>query len=226
VPRLINQLCDFALLYAFAEGRSEIDEDLMMQVVRERSAGVALPKDPAERALDAPQSAVPVMIESPARHAAAAGDAAEFDFILKSGLEHVHCALVALWVPDMNIEMTLTRSGRPMAPEALGSAQQILLDWIQMQQRTIVVNRISKVASEAAAPLKILACPVRHPSERVVGVLAIFNPPSAADFDPQQTRIAELLAKQANILIQARFDSSAGTTARQAHRFAADRQIR
>jgi|HubBroStandDraft_1064217.scaffolds.fasta_scaffold01857_3 general secretion pathway protein A len=43
VPRLMNQLCDFALLYAFADGRATIDADLIAQVVRDRSPGVALP---------------------------------------------------------------------------------------------------------------------------------------------------------------------------------------
>ena len=43
VPRLINQLCDFALLYAFADGRATVDADLVAQVVRDRCVGVALP---------------------------------------------------------------------------------------------------------------------------------------------------------------------------------------
>src|ERR1700738_2788923 len=37
IPRLLNQLCDFALVYAFAEGRPCIDVDLIAQVVRERN---------------------------------------------------------------------------------------------------------------------------------------------------------------------------------------------
>jgi type II secretory pathway predicted ATPase ExeA len=36
IPRLLNQLCDFALVYAFAEGRKRIDAALVLQVVRER----------------------------------------------------------------------------------------------------------------------------------------------------------------------------------------------
>jgi general secretion pathway protein A len=39
VPRLLNQLGDFALVYAFADGRNRIDADLIAQVVRDRSAG-------------------------------------------------------------------------------------------------------------------------------------------------------------------------------------------
>jgi type II secretory pathway predicted ATPase ExeA len=43
VPRLLNQLGDFALVYAFADGRTTIDADLVSQVVRDRIGGQALP---------------------------------------------------------------------------------------------------------------------------------------------------------------------------------------
>jgi general secretion pathway protein A len=43
VPRLLNQLCDFALVYAFADGRTTIDADLVAQVLRDRNDGQALP---------------------------------------------------------------------------------------------------------------------------------------------------------------------------------------
>ena len=43
VPRLLNQLGDFALVYAFADGRTSIDADLISQVVRDRIGAQALP---------------------------------------------------------------------------------------------------------------------------------------------------------------------------------------
>jgi type II secretory pathway predicted ATPase ExeA len=43
IPRLLNQLCDFALVYAFAEGRLSVDVDLIAQVVRERNNAQLLP---------------------------------------------------------------------------------------------------------------------------------------------------------------------------------------
>jgi type II secretory pathway predicted ATPase ExeA len=43
VPRLLNQLCDFTLVYAFAEGRSSIDADLISQVVRDRNNAQTMP---------------------------------------------------------------------------------------------------------------------------------------------------------------------------------------
>lgn len=42
VPRLMNQLCDFAMLYAYADGRTTIDADLVAQVLRDRTSAVAL----------------------------------------------------------------------------------------------------------------------------------------------------------------------------------------
>ena len=169
-----------------------------------------------ERDLDVRERDLDLMQEISSHQSAATSDADEFGLIMKTGLERMGCALAALWVPDKNIALSLTRSGQPMSTESLQRAQQHLMAWMQLQQRTIVVNHISKVASDVAAPYKILACPVRHPSERVMGVLALFNPPSAPDFDLHQTRIAEALAKRATSIIQGQYDSSTGLMTRQA----------
>src|ERR1700722_15465922 len=169
-----------------------------------------------ERDLDVRERDLDLMQEISSHQSAATSDADEFGLIMKTGLERMGCALAALWVPDKNIALSLTRSGQPMSTESLQRAQLHLMAWMQLQQRTIVVNHISKVASDVAAPYKILACPVRHPSERVMGVLALFNPPSAPDFDLHQTRIAEALAKRATSIIQGQYDSSTGLMTRQA----------
>jgi diguanylate cyclase (GGDEF)-like protein len=168
-----------------------------------------------ERDLGVRERDLTLMLEMSSNQTAT-GDADEFDLILKTALEHMGCALAALWVPDKNIGMSLTRSGHPISADSLQRARQHLLAWMQLQQRTIVVNHISRTASDVAAPFKILACPVRHPSERVMGVLALFNPASAHDFDSHQTRVAELLAKKVMVIIQAQYDSSTGLMTRHA----------
>ena len=157
-----------------------------------------------------------LMLEMSSQRVAGDSDADEFDLLLKTGLDHMGCALAALWVPEKNISLSLTRSGQPMAPSVLERAEQHLMTWMKLQQRTIIINRIAKVTSDAAAPYKILACPIRHTSERVIGVLALFNPPSAEDFDLHQTRIAELLAKRAMTVIQSHYDPSTGLMTRHA----------
>jgi general secretion pathway protein A len=42
VPRLVNQLCDFALVHAYAEERIEIDADLVTQALNDSRSGFAL----------------------------------------------------------------------------------------------------------------------------------------------------------------------------------------
>jgi len=170
----------------------------------------------SERDLGIRERDLELMMEISSNQSASVSDADEFSLILKTGLDRMGCALAALWVPDKNVSVSLTRSGQPMAPEALARAQHHLMAWMQLQQRTIVINHISKVASDVAAPYKILACPIRHHSERVMGVLALFNPPSAPDFDVAQTRVAEMLAKRSTVIIQAQYDNSTGLMTRQA----------
>jgi type II secretory pathway predicted ATPase ExeA len=43
VPRLINQVCDTALVYGFADQRPQIDAELIGQVLRDRGSGGVLP---------------------------------------------------------------------------------------------------------------------------------------------------------------------------------------
>ncbi len=169
-----------------------------------------------ERDLGVRERDFAVMMELSAERLVDPGDADEFEQILKTAMEHTGCSLAALWVPDKNISKSLTRSGQPMSPGVLQRAEQHLMAWMQLQQRTIIINRIAKVATAAAAPYKILACPVRHPSDRVMGVLALFNPPSAADFDQQMARVAELLAKRTTTVIQSHYDAGTGLMTRQA----------
>lgn len=50
IPRLLNQLCDLSLVYAFAERKQRIDADLIAQVVRDRGSAqlpVAMAADAA-----------------------------------------------------------------------------------------------------------------------------------------------------------------------------------
>jgi type II secretory pathway predicted ATPase ExeA len=51
VPRLVNQLCDTALVYGFADQRSRIDLAMMAQVVEDRTAGGIFPMFGTETAI-------------------------------------------------------------------------------------------------------------------------------------------------------------------------------
>lgn len=44
LPRVINQICDYALVYAYAEGRNAVSADLVQQVAVERDMHALVPK--------------------------------------------------------------------------------------------------------------------------------------------------------------------------------------
>ncbi len=139
-----------------------------------------------------------------------AGEADEIDRWLRRTMHRAGATLAALWVPERKLARTLTPSGQPLAPLALQRAEQHLLAWVRLQQRTIVVNRIAPTATADAAPYKILASPVRHRSGRVLGALALFNPPSAADFPPAAVAAIEAAARRLSTLIDAEHDARTG----------------
>ena len=169
-----------------------------------------------ERDLGTRERDLSLMLEMSSQKTVGSSDADELTSTLKTGIEHLGASLAAIWVPEKGLSINMTRTGKPMSADVLEKMEKHLMAWMLLQQRTIVVNRTAKVATDSAAPYKILACPVRHPSERVMGVLVMFNPPSAADFDTHQTRIAELLAKKATVIIQAQYDTSTGLMTRNA----------
>jgi general secretion pathway protein A len=47
IPRLVNHLCDFALVYAFAEHRKDIDAHLVSQVVLDGNTAMLMPSGPS-----------------------------------------------------------------------------------------------------------------------------------------------------------------------------------
>ena len=70
-----------------------------------------------ERDLDVRERDLDLMLEISSHQSAAASDTDEFGLIMKTALERMGCALAALWVPDKNIALSLTRSGQPMSAE-------------------------------------------------------------------------------------------------------------
>ena len=104
-----------------------------------------------------------------------------------------------------------------MSPDALQRAQQHLMAWIQLQQRTIIVNHISKVASDVAAPFQDSRLPGTPPLGARNGCSGAVQ--SGERFMLRflyQTRVAELLAKKVTIIVQAQYDASTGLMTRHA----------
>ena len=71
VPRLVNLLCDTALVYGYAEQVERIDAELMQDVVREKQAGGLFPAPPPGAARTDQPAPEPAAAETPATAGAA-----------------------------------------------------------------------------------------------------------------------------------------------------------
>lgn len=148
---------------------------------------------------DAPRSARPQVVPLPT---VPVNDIDALDAVLRCAFDHVGCALAALWIPERELSLSLAPSGKRMSPQLLRLPQQQLFSAMGQEARTIVLNNPVPAAAGGAAPYRILGCPIRWQDGRLAGVLALFNPPSVADFQPAQARAAELMATCLGALIR------------------------
>jgi diguanylate cyclase (GGDEF)-like protein len=153
-----------------------------------------------------------------------AGDPAEGDFddsdelrwIVQRSVDHLKCLFGALVIPEKGIAICRAASGANAAQstEVLTRTHRHLLTWARLQGRTLVVNKVT--ASGEAPPYKILSCPVRQASNKVIGFFALFRTEDMEDFDQRHSRIARLLSRKTAAVMQANYDSATGLLTRAA----------
>lgn len=146
------------------------------------------------------------------------GDTDEFAHLVQNCVAHLNCTFGALIIPENNISMARTANGMPSAAdsEALEKTQRHLLAWSQVQRRTVTLNRAPPNSPLGALPYKILACPILQGPQAVVGILALFKPASAPDFELRHIRIVELLGRRVAYVLQNAYDPATGLLTRPA----------
>jgi Amt family ammonium transporter len=133
-----------------------------------------------------------------------AGD--ELGVMVQTCVDHLGCLLGALVVPERNVAICKAPRGERPQVEVLTKIHRHLLNWVQLQRRNLVINKI-KVRPVELPPYKILATPVRHASGRVAGFLVLFREESAPNFDARTERLTELLARKTTTTLQNNFDA-------------------
>jgi diguanylate cyclase (GGDEF)-like protein len=142
-----------------------------------------------------------------------AGD--ELGELVQTCVDHLGCELGALIVPERNIAVCKAPRGERPQVEVLTRIHRHLLNWVQLQRRNLVINKI-KVRPVELPPYKILATPVRHASGRVVGFLAMFRADDAPNFDARTERLVELLSRKTTTTLQNNFDAQTALLSRPA----------
>jgi diguanylate cyclase (GGDEF)-like protein len=155
--------------------------------------------------------------------AAPGGDAGEdatddLAQLVQGSVDHLGCAVGALLIPDKNIAVCRTGSATPPREGAalLTRAHRPLLAWTQLHRRTLLANRPVEHGPLGPLPFKVLSCPVMHGAQQVLGLLALFKPSAAPDFDLRQVRIVELLARRVAWILMNAYDPATGLLTRPA----------
>jgi diguanylate cyclase (GGDEF)-like protein len=154
-----------------------------------------------------------------AQQEAQSADATEdFAQLVQSCVDHLGCAVGALLIPEKSI--AVCRTGQGTSPragaEVLTRTHRHLLAWTQLHRQTMTSNRPITEGPLGPVPYKVISCPVMHGAQRVLGLLVLFKPPTASDFDLRQVRIVELLARRVAYVLMNAYDPASGLLTRPA----------
>jgi len=136
--------------------------------------------------------------------------------ILQSATEHLGCPLAALIVPEKSIVQMRTHGENPPDRQLVARTHRQLLSMAQMRREPVIINRLQTGSAALQMPYRILSCPVRHASGRVMGVLAVFRNEAAPAFTERDARLGDVLARRAAAVIESSFDALSGLYTRPA----------
>jgi diguanylate cyclase (GGDEF)-like protein len=141
----------------------------------------------------------------------------DLEQLLRSCVTHVQCTAGALLIPDKKIAIFHADGALPgLDRDMLDKTQRNLFAWVQVQRRTLMLNKPPPSSPMGSLPYKILACPIRHGAQHVVGLLVLLKPLSGADFDTRQVRVIEMMTRHIAYVLQNAYDPSTGLLTRPA----------
>ena len=149
---------------------------------------------------------------------ASADSTDDFVRLVQGCVDHLGCGVGALLIPDKNIAVCRTGNATPprAGADVLTRTHRHLIGWTQLHRQTMTANSQVATGPLASIPYKILSCPVMHGAQRVLGVLVLFKPLGAPDFDLRQVRIVELLARRIAFILLNAYDPTTGLLTRPA----------
>jgi GGDEF domain-containing protein len=146
----------------------------------------------------------------------AGDDSDELKGILQQANDYLRCAMSALFVPDKGIVLIRSTSGKPPDSQMVTRTHRQLLSMAQIRREPVIINQLSAGGAAGTVPYRILSCPLKHPSGRATGVLALFRDASADEFVDRDARLGDVLARKAASVIESSFDAMSGLYTRQA----------
>jgi diguanylate cyclase (GGDEF)-like protein len=141
----------------------------------------------------------------------------DLEQLVRSCVTHLQCTAGALFIPDKKISI-LHAAGALSATECetVDKTQRNLFAWVQVQRRTLMLNKVPPSGPMGSLQYKMLACPIRQGGQRVVGLLMLLKRLSGTDFDTRQVRVIEMMTRHIAYVLQNAYDPSTGLLTRPA----------
>jgi diguanylate cyclase (GGDEF)-like protein len=141
----------------------------------------------------------------------------DLEQLVRSCVTHLQCSAGALFIPDKKISILHADGALSAAErETVDKTQRNLFAWVQVQRRTLMLNKVPASGPMGSLKYKILACPIRQGGQRVVGLLMLLKRLSGTDFDTRQVRVIEMMTRHIAYVLQNAYDPSTGLLTRPA----------
>jgi diguanylate cyclase (GGDEF)-like protein len=127
------------------------------------------------------------------------------------------CDVALLHVPGRQLERSLARIAIP-AVELEGLRTLVarhLFRVAQLQQKTLIVNKVRETGAGGLVPYRILCVPVLRRGQSI-GVVVAFNRAAGRAFELRDARMLERLAPRLQEVLDVRFDDATGLATRHA----------
>jgi diguanylate cyclase (GGDEF)-like protein len=142
---------------------------------------------------------------------AGADDKRILEQLVAEATSRLSSALGVLYVPDKRLMVKSENDPSASAAllEAWHQTREHLITWVHRQNRPLVVNTVGREGKNLSR-CKVLCVPVVRESGRVIGALAFYNLPQAANYSHRQVFLARHIGRQAASIVEAQFDLMTG----------------
>jgi len=131
--------------------------------------------------------------------------------LVAEATSRLNSALGILYVPDkhLTVKYENDKDASTSVLEAWAQTRDHLITWVQRQRSPLVVNSAGR-EGKGLPRCKVLCVPVVREAGRVIGLLAFYNLPTAANYSNRQTFLARHIGLQAASIVEAQFDLMTG----------------
>ncbi len=129
--------------------------------------------------------------------------------------QHLKCDMTTLLMPERNVLVVTKAPDCAVDNLMLARAHRHLMSVAQLGQEALLLNEPGSLPG-MDLPMRALVSTVRNPAGRATAVLVLFRRREAAAFRRRDGLLADLLARRAAGVIEARYDALTGLFARHA----------